>query len=67
MPGMFSVADGATSTLFCATSDKAPVNGGKYFAPFGKEDKRAEKWTGDKEGVDRLWEESERMIKGARF
>ena len=62
VPGTLSIADGATSTLFCATSDKAPVNSGAYFAPFGKVDKRPEKWTEDAEIVDRLWVESERML-----
>ena len=67
MPGTLSLADGATSTLFCATSWKAPANSGAYLAPFGKLDRRPEKWTGDAEVVERLWVESERMIKEAGF
>ncbi|KAK4692854.1 hypothetical protein P7C71_g4435, partial [Lecanoromycetidae sp. Uapishka_2] len=57
MPGTVSVAEGATSTLFCATSEKAVGDSGKYFAPGGVLDKRPEKWTGDAKVVGRLWEE----------
>ena len=67
MPGTLSLADGATSTLFCATSWKAPANSGAFFAPFGKLDRRPEKWTEDAEVVERLWVESERMVKEAGF
>lgn len=67
MPGLLSVADGATSTLFCATCDSAVANSGGYFAPFGKVDKRVERWNGDGDVVEKLWVESERMIEGAGF
>ena len=67
MPGTISVAEGATATLFCATSGKALVNSGGYFAPFGKEDKRPDRWNKDEELVERLWVESERMVEGAGF
>lgn len=67
MPGTLSVADGATSTLFCATGDAAVANSGGYFAPFGKVDKRAERWNKDEGVVDRVWDESERMVGGAGF
>ena len=67
MPGTLSVVDAATSTLFCATSDKAPVNSGGYFAPFGKLDKRPDRWNEDEEVVEKLWLESERMVEGAGF
>lgn len=67
MPGTVSVADGATSTLYCATSEKAVQNSGAYFAPFGVLDKRPEKWTQDSTMVGRLWDESGRMVKEAGF
>lgn len=67
MPGTLSLADGATATLFCATSWKAPQQSGAYFTPFGKLDRRPEKWTGDAEVVQSLWVESERMVREAGF
>ena len=67
MPGVLSVAEGATATLFCATSGKASANSGGYFAPFGKEDKRPDRWNEDEELVEKLWVESERMVEGAGF
>lgn len=67
MPGTLSVADGATSTLFCATSERAAPNSGGYFAPFGKVDRRPERWSGDERVVEGLWVESERMVGGAGF
>ncbi|KAL9127326.1 MAG: hypothetical protein Q9175_007759 [Cornicularia normoerica] len=67
LPGMLSVVDGATSTLFCATSEKAVVNSGSYFAPFGKLDKRPDRWNEDEGLVEKLWVESERMVKRAGF
>lgn len=67
MPGVLSVADGATSTLFCATSEKAVKNSGAFFAPFGVLDKRPEKWTEDPKMVGRLWDESERMVREVGF
>ena len=67
MPGLLSIPDGATSTLFCATSEQAAVNSGGYFAPFGKTDKRPDRWNEDKAVVEKLWVESERMVEGAGF
>ena len=67
MPGTISVTDGATSTLFCACSDAAVANSGGYFAPFGKVDKRAERWNRDERIVEKMWIESERMIGEAGF
>lgn len=64
---MLSIPDGATSTLFCATSEKAAVNSGGYFAPFGKVDKRPDRWNEDEGVVEKLWVESERMVQGAGF
>lgn len=64
---MLSVADGATSTLFCATSEKAVENSGGYFAPFGKVDKRPDRWNEDEAVVEKLWVESERMVREAGF
>lgn len=62
MPGTISIPAGATSTLYCATSSQAAKKSGAYFAPFGKEDRRAERWIEDRGVVGALWEESERMV-----
>ena len=35
---------------------------GAYFAPLGKEDRRAERWIEDRGVVGALWGESERMV-----
>lgn len=67
MPGTLSVADGATSTLFCDTGEEAVGKGGGYVAPFGKLGKRADWWNQDEGLVEELWVESEGMIKGAGF
>ncbi|CAF9943766.1 MAG: hypothetical protein ALECFALPRED_001209, partial [Alectoria fallacina] len=67
LPNTLSIADGATSTLFCATSDAAAANSGGYFAPFGKVDKRPERWNEDEQLVEKVWVESERMVEGAGF
>ena len=67
LPGMLSIPDGATSTLFCATSEKAVANSGGYFAPFGKVDKRPDRWNEDEGVVEKLWVESERMVQEAGF
>lgn len=64
---MLSVADGATSTLFCATSANAVENSGGYFVPFGKLDKRPDRWNDDEAVVEKLWVESERMAREAGF
>ena len=64
---MLSVADGATSTVFCATSEKAVENSGGYFGPFGKVDKRPDRWNEDEAFVEKLWVESERMVREAGF
>ena len=66
-PGTMSVADGATAPLFCATSEKAAGHSGAFFTPFGVLDGRAEKWTEDAEMVERVWDESERMVREAGF
>ena len=65
IPGTVSVADGAYTTLFCATSPKAANNSGGYFVPYGKVDAKPDEWYQDCQLVDRLWTESERMIKEA--
>ena len=67
MPGTISVADGARTTLFCATSPKAENHSGGFFVPYAKLDKRPDKWNLDEELVGRLWTESERMIREAGF
>lgn len=67
IPGTISVPDGARTTLFCATSKEAVKDSGGYFVPYGKRDCKADKWTKDEELLERVWEESERMLKGAGF
>lgn len=67
IPGTISVADGARTTLFCATSPKAENHSGGFFVPYGKLDKRPDKWNLDEELVGRLWTESERMVREAGF
>lgn len=65
--GVISVQDGASNTLFCATSEEAVKDSGGFFVPFAKLDRRVEKWTKDREFVRRLWDESERMVREAGF
>ena len=36
MPGTVTVADGARTTLFCATSPDAVKNSGQFFIPYGQ-------------------------------
>ncbi len=67
MPGTISVADGARTTLFCATSPRAVEISGGYIVPFGKLDRRPDKWNQDDELIGKLWTESERMVKEAGF
>lgn len=59
--------DGARTSLFCATSPEAVGNSGGFFLPFGKADGRVERWTGDEGAVERLWEESGKMLRGRGF
>ncbi|KAH7150337.1 hypothetical protein B0J13DRAFT_287023 [Dactylonectria estremocensis] len=55
--------EGALNSLFCATSSIAPERGeGKYFAPVGKHNPKADKWLNDRETNARLWQQSEMII-----
>ncbi len=63
MPGSVTVADGARTTLFCATSPDAAKNSGHFFVPYGKVDHGPGKWTTDDEAVQELWEASNKMLK----
>lgn len=65
IPGTVSVKEGAKTTLFCATSDKARSGG--YHVPPGKVDEKAEKYCGNEKLVENLWVESERMLENAGF
>lgn len=48
-------------------SEKAVENSGGFFAPLGKLDKRPDRWNENEAVVEKLWVESERMIKEAGF
>ncbi|KAH7134171.1 hypothetical protein EDB81DRAFT_657922 [Dactylonectria macrodidyma] len=57
--------EGALNSLFCATSPLAPERGqGKYFAPVGKYNPKADKWLNDRETNARLWQQSEMIMAG---
>jgi len=60
-----SIPDGARTTLFCATSAKAPQYSGKYFVPFGKVESKADKWINDRAAVDKLWNMSNKALEEA--
>ena len=64
VPGTVSVKEGAKTTLFCATSEKAVS--GKFYGPSGKVDERAARVC-QEAVVKRLWYESERMLREAGF
>lgn len=63
MPGLVTVADGARTTLFCATNPDATTNSGQFFVPYGKVDHGPDKWTTDDKAVQELWEASNKMLK----
>ena len=67
LPGTTNAPGGAKTTLFCATSEAAAGCSGGYFMPPGKLDGRADKWNKDGELVERVWVESERMLREAGF
>ena len=64
IPGTVNVKEGVKPTLFCATSQSAIS--GKFYGPGEKVDPRAEKASGGGL-VERLWDESERMLREAGF
>jgi len=51
-----SVEDGARTSLYCATSLDASVQGGLYFVPFGKIGHKADRWIQDTKAVQAVWE-----------
>ena len=64
LPGTHSAADGALSTLFCATSPKAVECQGCYVVPYGKVDrKNTEKACGDGSVGEELWRVSEGLLR----
>lgn len=67
IPGTVSISDGARTTLFCATSRDAVKDSGGYFMPFGKHDKRADKWKKEEGLLERLWVESEKILERVGF
>ena len=62
-----SIPDGARTTLFCATSTKAPQWSGRYVMPYGKVDGKVNKWIENGKAVDALWEGSESMLREKGF
>lgn len=62
-----TVEEGARSTLYCATSNKASEQGGSYFAPVGKIDKRADRWIQDPKAVQALWDLSLKQLQQSGF
>ena len=67
IPGTMNVANGARTTLFCATSTEAAKHSGAFFVPFGKLEKEADKFMEDIGLAERLWVESERMLQESVF
>ena len=68
IPGTVPPAEAARTTVWCATSERAASEcGGMYVSPGEKVDRKVERWTADKELVERLWTESERMLKEKGF
>ena len=67
LPGTVSVQEGAKVTLFCATSARA--RSGVFYGPGEKADVRADKVCGSEGGgiVEKVWVESERMLRDAGF
>ncbi|KAI9730404.1 MAG: hypothetical protein M1834_005914 [Cirrosporium novae-zelandiae] len=63
LPGIMSPADGARTTLYCATSPAAAQDSGKYHEPFGEVKKKADKFIGDRKRVERLWELSNEELR----
>lgn len=56
--------EGAYNSLFCATSPLAPARGqGRFFAPVGKLESKADGWLNDAETNRRLWEWGEEQLK----
>ena len=65
VPGTVSIREGARTTLFCATRQEAKSGG--YYVPPGKVDGKAEKLCADEKSVERLWAQSERMLRETGF
>jgi hypothetical protein len=62
-----SAIDGARTSLFCATSPKAPSHAGSYLVPFGKVDTKANKWLDDPIAVQKLWTLANEQLKQSGF
>lgn len=62
-----TAADGARTSLYCATSTKAADQGGSYFIPFGKLDHKADRWLNDPDAVTRLWELADNQLRKSGF
>jgi retinol dehydrogenase 12 len=63
-----SPLDGARTTLYCATSPRAPSNAGRYFVPYGElNDKRSSKWIDDPQKVAKLWELADTQLRQHGF
>ncbi|KAH6880630.1 hypothetical protein B0T10DRAFT_609333 [Thelonectria olida] len=62
-----SAIDGARTSLYCATSPKAPSYAGCYLVPFGKVDTRVNNWLDDPVAVQKLWTLANEQLKQSGF
>jgi hypothetical protein len=62
-----AAADGARTSLYCATSPKAADQGGSFFVPFGKLDNRADRWLNSPDTVTQLWELANSQLRKSGF
>ena len=67
MTGTISVADGARTILFCATSSRAVKKSGGCIVLFGRLRRRRDKWNYGDELLSELWTKRGRMVKEAGF
>ncbi|EHK16273.1 uncharacterized protein TRIVIDRAFT_39646 [Trichoderma virens Gv29-8] len=62
-----SPADGARTSLYCATSPSASLFAGRYFIPFGKIGTKENKWLDDAKAVNGLWTLATNQLKDHGF
>lgn len=66
MPSL-SPADGARTSLYCATSPNAYSYAGRYMVPFGKLSTKENKWLDDAKAVNGLWTLATNQLKDHGF